>query len=421
MFTCGRRRQPGCVGGTSCAAPLWAAFTALVNQQAVANGKSTVGFINPAVYAIGLSSELYADFHDITTGNNFSSSSPTQIPAVTGYDLCTGWGTPAGAALINALALPSDSLQVSSSSFASSGPVGGPFAPGANSYTLTNAGLRVAGMERERDPELALAFRDQRDARGERLIHGDRFHQCQRERAGVGHLFRHHHVYRSRHRLHPDETGEPERRCGAGHHQRIDRHGDQRRSLQLPDHRHQQPRQLRRQRPAVGTQREYHTGLISGTTTATGTSNVTISAINVGGTGSATLALTVLPPAPVITSTLTATATNGAAFSYQITATNSPTSYGASGLPSGLSVNTSSGLISGTTTATGTKQRHHQRDQHRRHGQRHPGNHGAAASAGITSASTATASNGHRLSATRSPPPTTRPATAQAACRRDSA
>jgi Putative Ig domain len=57
---------------------------------------------------------------------------------------------------------------------------------------------------------------------------------------------------------------------------------------------------------------------------------------------------------PVITSPATASGTVGTAFSYQITATNSPTSFGASGLPSPLSVNTSTGLISGTPTATST-------------------------------------------------------------------
>jgi subtilase family serine protease len=129
------------VGGTSCAAPLWAAFTALVNQQAVANGESTVGFINPAVYSIGKGSSYATDFHDITTGNSFSSSSPSKFSAVTGYDLCTGWGTPAGAALINALAPLPENLEVSSTAaFASSGPLGGPFAPSSMSYTLINPG-----------------------------------------------------------------------------------------------------------------------------------------------------------------------------------------------------------------------------------------------------------------------------------------
>ncbi len=45
--------QQGAIGGTSAAAPLWAGFTALVNQQAAASGKPYVGFINPAIYAIG--------------------------------------------------------------------------------------------------------------------------------------------------------------------------------------------------------------------------------------------------------------------------------------------------------------------------------------------------------------------------------
>src|SRR5437870_1036733 len=96
------------------------------------------------------------------------------------------------------------------------------------------------------------------------------------------------------------------------------------------------------------------TGLISGTPTTAGTYSVTISATNSGGTGSATLTLTIKPPAPVITSPATATGQVGVAFSYQITATNNPTSYNATGLPAGLTVNTSTGLISGTPTTAGT-------------------------------------------------------------------
>jgi len=42
----------GTVGGTSAAAPLWAAFTALINQQAAITSKPSVGFINPAIYAL---------------------------------------------------------------------------------------------------------------------------------------------------------------------------------------------------------------------------------------------------------------------------------------------------------------------------------------------------------------------------------
>ena len=71
------------------------------------SGQATVGFLNPALYAIGKGANYATCFHDITTGNNFSSSSPSKFSAVAGYDLCTGWGTPNGMNLINALAGPS--------------------------------------------------------------------------------------------------------------------------------------------------------------------------------------------------------------------------------------------------------------------------------------------------------------------------
>ena len=96
------------------------------------------------------------------------------------------------------------------------------------------------------------------------------------------------------------------------------------------------------------------TGLISGTPTAAGTSTVTLSASNSGGTGNATLTLTIVVLAPVITSATTASGTVGRGFSYQITASNAPASYGATGLPPGLTVNGGTGLISGTPTAAGT-------------------------------------------------------------------
>ncbi len=58
---------------------------------------------------------------------------------------------------------------------------------------------------------------------------------------------------------------------------------------------------------------------------------------------------------PVVTSAGSANGTIGAAFSYQITATNTPTSFSVTGaLPAGVMVNTGTGLLSGTPTATGT-------------------------------------------------------------------
>jgi uncharacterized repeat protein (TIGR01451 family) len=100
----GDQTQNGIYGGTSCAAPLWSGFTALVNQQAVANADALQGFINPAIYAIGKGASYASCFHDTVVGSNTWSNSPTMFFAVPGYDLCTGWGTPTGSNLINALA-----------------------------------------------------------------------------------------------------------------------------------------------------------------------------------------------------------------------------------------------------------------------------------------------------------------------------
>jgi subtilase family serine protease len=85
-------------GGTSCAAPLWAAFTALVNQQRVALGKGPLGFANPSLYTVGVGARYTTDFHDIADGSN-----NLYYRAVTGYDLATGWGSYNGANLLSDL------------------------------------------------------------------------------------------------------------------------------------------------------------------------------------------------------------------------------------------------------------------------------------------------------------------------------
>ena len=83
-------------GGTSFAAPMWAGYLALANQQASANSHAAPGFINPNVYSLAVGQNYDALFHDITSGSN-------GYPAVTGYDLVTGWGSPNGSSLISAL------------------------------------------------------------------------------------------------------------------------------------------------------------------------------------------------------------------------------------------------------------------------------------------------------------------------------
>ncbi len=89
------------VGGTSAAAPLWAAFTALINEQRTANGLTTpIGFLNPLLYPLAASSASYsADFHDVLTGSNLFYS------AGAGYDDATGLGSFVGAPLIAALSV----------------------------------------------------------------------------------------------------------------------------------------------------------------------------------------------------------------------------------------------------------------------------------------------------------------------------
>ncbi|HXC75615.1 MAG TPA: S53 family peptidase [Candidatus Acidoferrum sp.] len=87
-------------GGTSEGAPQWAAIAALADAQA---GRA-LGFLNPALYAIGTNSTQYAaDFQDITVGNNGLNGYPG-FAAQTGYDLPTGWGSPNVANLISTLA-----------------------------------------------------------------------------------------------------------------------------------------------------------------------------------------------------------------------------------------------------------------------------------------------------------------------------
>lgn len=97
------------------------------------------------------------------------------------------------------------------------------------------------------------------------------------------------------------------------------------------------------------------TGVISGLPQSSGATNVTLLASNATGSdasaGTATLVVNVSPQAPAIFNTLNGFATVGQDFSYQILATNSPTSFTATNLPSGLTLNATTGLISGTPTA----------------------------------------------------------------------
>jgi kumamolisin len=80
--------QQEVVGGTSAVAPLWAGLIALLNQQL---GRK-LGYLNPQLYPLG-----EAAFFDVTSGNNGAFS------ARTGWDACTGLGSPNGQLLLTSL------------------------------------------------------------------------------------------------------------------------------------------------------------------------------------------------------------------------------------------------------------------------------------------------------------------------------
>jgi subtilase family serine protease len=97
QYSCYDGSCSGGNGGTSYAAPQWAGLTAIVNQRLIAGGGKTLGFLNPVIYDIGVGASYDKDLHDVTSGSNGLYS------AVTDYDLVTGWGSPDGPNLINAL------------------------------------------------------------------------------------------------------------------------------------------------------------------------------------------------------------------------------------------------------------------------------------------------------------------------------
>ena len=98
-------------------------------------------------------------------------------------------------------------------------------------------------------------------------------------------------------------------------------------------------------------------GIIAGTPSSPGISNVLLGATNATGTGYATLIISVAPAGspPIITNTsLTAATTVGTPFNFSIAASGSPSSYSASALPAGLSIVSATGAITGTPTIAGT-------------------------------------------------------------------
>jgi subtilase family serine protease len=148
------------IGGTSAGAPLWAASTALINQYMQAQGKRSLGQINPVLYGLYNGAHAYPPFHDITSGDNLF------YPATANYDMASGLGSPdvfniardlvinaggtastsASTATAPGLALAQDTFQGSNQTYwgtSSSGQFWGGDANSSTVFSITNNSGRV--------------------------------------------------------------------------------------------------------------------------------------------------------------------------------------------------------------------------------------------------------------------------------------
>lgn len=82
--------------GTSGSAPIWAGFFALLNEEAGAQGLSSVGNLNTILYQVGTGSAYASSFHDVTSGND-------GFAAQAGFDMASGWGSMVGQATLTSL------------------------------------------------------------------------------------------------------------------------------------------------------------------------------------------------------------------------------------------------------------------------------------------------------------------------------
>ena len=311
------------VGGTSAAAPLWAGFTALVNQQAADVTLPPVGFLNPALYGVGNDPNFASGFHDITTGDNTWSGSPNLFFAVPGYDLCTGWGTPNGTNLINILTRLApwiisqpQSQTVAAGSSATFSVMARGKAPFAyqwffNSQAISSATSNSFSIDRVQSSQIGTYS----------VLVSNFYGSVQSAPATLS-------------------TSAGSGAFGIigvpfGYQITANNNPTGFSASGLP--------------PGL---RCDNSGLISGTPTQTGTFLVTVEAKSIFSTASGTVLFTIADGA--ITSSTIADGVVGAPFAYLITADNAPTWVTASGLPPGLQISGSRGLIFGTPTGAGT-------------------------------------------------------------------
>ncbi|MGF6806705.1 kumamolisin [Paraburkholderia sp. Clong3] len=111
-------------GGTSAASPLWAALIALMNGQL--EGGKRVGYLTPLLYQVAAGAAVgqtvgAVGCTDVTSGNN-NTASVGGYSAGPGYDAVSGWGTPDGQALLDAIKATLSSSTPAASAGASASP-----------------------------------------------------------------------------------------------------------------------------------------------------------------------------------------------------------------------------------------------------------------------------------------------------------
>jgi Pro-kumamolisin, activation domain/Putative Ig domain len=119
------------IGGTSAAAPVWAAVIALADQNCACH----LGFVNTALYNIAAAGA--GSFNDVTTGNNdYLGVHSGAYPATAGYDMGSGLGTPVAASLAVQLNPTAEQAPV----FSSDSPPSAGVLSAAFSYTFAATG-----------------------------------------------------------------------------------------------------------------------------------------------------------------------------------------------------------------------------------------------------------------------------------------
>ncbi len=92
---CDPTRPWNSIGGTSAAAPMWAAMMAMTNEMSIRQGGFNLGFVNPLLYQVASDATKYANsFHDVTSGtDDYNNLNGGLYPTSNNYDMATGLGS----------------------------------------------------------------------------------------------------------------------------------------------------------------------------------------------------------------------------------------------------------------------------------------------------------------------------------------